>query len=145
MVTLRHSVTILDTSFTTPTNLINELFILKLLTQRKTLPNWVLNSGPFVIFFTKHLLCLNHILCKSSICSIDSLRLRCHLLPMQHPQQYSPPHISPRHFLGKAGLAKPKSVVPSYAIKHSRYSRHTAALLASIFKQFCAFCRYVSM
>ena len=68
-----------------------------------------------------------------SICSIGSLRLRCQLLPAQHPQQYSPPHISPTHFLGKAGLAKSKSVVPSYAIKHSRYSRHTAALLLQAF------------
>ena len=44
-----------------------------------------------------------------------------------HHQHTPLPPKSPRHFLRKPGLAKTKSVSPSYALKHWTYSRRTAA------------------
>ena len=47
-------------------------------------------------------------------------------LPTRHHQHYSSSNISPGHILGKHGLAKTKSVSPSYALKHCTYFRRKA-------------------
>ena len=49
--------------------------------------------------------------------------------PRYHPQT-PPPTYSPRHLLGKPGLAKTKSVSPSYDIKHCTSSRHKALMFS---------------